>query len=102
MNFKYYSMQKLIAILFFLSPLFISSCINQDPNVDEQGQAELKSLELDHQVNTSEMAFQDLIYVPIYSDIYVDIQNQKSLLAATLSIRNTSSTDSLVISKIDY
>ena len=48
------------------------------------------------------MGYQDVVYVPIYSDIYVDDQNQKVLLAATLSVRNTSFTDSLFISKIDY
>ena len=40
--------------------------------------------------------------MPIYSNLYIDQHTQKCLLAATLSIRNTSYTDSLFISKIDY
>ncbi len=48
------------------------------------------------------MLFKDTIYVPIYSNIYLDEADQKGLLSATLSIRNTSYQDSLFISKIDY
>ncbi len=42
------------------------------------------------------------IYVPIYSDIYNQTRDSRTLLTATLSIRNTSLRDSLFISKIDY
>ena len=48
------------------------------------------------------MVFFDIIYVPIYSDIYVDDQNLNSLLTTTLSIRNTSHIDSLFATKIEY
>lgn len=78
------------------------SCVSPEPNTNKQGEDEIKSLELDHQINKEEMMYQDVIYVPIYSDIYIDEQNQNTLLAATLSIRNTSSNDSLFISKINY
>lgn len=88
----------LLTILFCLT----ISCGNPDPNVNNAGNDELKSLELDHNINKSEMVYKDIVYVPIYSDIYIDVTNQKSLLAATLSIRNTSFKDSLFISKIDY
>ena len=85
-----------------LSPLLLQSCENQNPNLDKSGTDELKSHELDHQLDKSEMNYNDTLYVPIYSNIYVDKQNQKRLLAATLSIRNTSYSDSLFITKIDY
>lgn len=62
----------------------------------------MKSLEMNHKIDKQEMHYQDIIYVPIYSDIYIDEQNPKNLLAATLSIRNTSYDDSLFISKIQY
>lgn len=42
------------------------------------------------------------VYVPIYSDIYNQTRDSRTLLTATLSIRNTSIGDSLFISKIDY
>lgn len=80
----------------------MSSCENPDPNVAPSGEDDLRALEVVHEIDKSGQAFQDIIYVPIYSDIYINQQNQKSLLAATLSIRNTSYTDSLFISKIDY
>lgn len=70
--------------------------------MDDKGVDELKSLELDHEIDKQEMDFQDVYYVPIYSDIYIDDQTPKSLLSATLSIRNTSYRDSLFVSKIDY
>ena len=92
---------KQILFLFTILCLFIA-CENPDPNINKAGDDELKSLELDHNINKSEMVYKDIIYVPIYSDIYIDITNQKSLLAATLSIRNTSFKDSLFVSKIDY
>lgn len=88
---------------FFIMAISFSSCIQSDPNVNEDtGTDELSSLEVDEPISKAEMEFEDVIYVPIYSDIYVDATNQNTLLAATLSIRNTSFTDSIFISKIDY
>ena len=88
-----------ISILFCFS---IIACTQREPNLTRSGQDELKSLEIDRDLSSTEMVFNQAYYVPIYSDIYVDLQNQKTLLAATLSIRNSSSTDSLFISTIDY
>jgi hypothetical protein len=82
--------------------IIILSCQPQDPNIDQSGQDELISHELNHKIDTSLIEYEDIYYVPIYSDIYVNTQNQNSLLAATLSVRNTSFKDSLFISKIDY
>jgi len=42
------------------------------------------------------------VYVPIYSDIYNQTRDTRTLLTATLSIRNTSLKDSLFITTIDY
>ncbi|PKA96699.1 uncharacterized protein DUF3124 [Flavobacteriaceae bacterium MAR_2009_75] len=42
------------------------------------------------------------VYVPIYSDIYNQTRDTRTLLTATLSIRNTSIRDSLFVDKIDY
>lgn len=88
-------------LLFFLF-LIITSCDRPDPNKNIKGQDELKSLEIEGKIDQDKMSFHDIVYVPIYSDIYIDFQNQSSLLAATLSIRNTSFTDSLFLTKIDY
>ncbi|SKB78740.1 DUF3124 domain-containing protein [Maribacter arcticus] len=42
------------------------------------------------------------VYVPIYSDIYNQTRDTRTMLTATLSIRNTSIRDSLFVSTIDY
>jgi len=89
----------LIATFVFFA---LYACESPNPNVDSQGQDELKSLEVVRPVNATGMPYQEDIYVPIYSDIYVESTNPKALLAATLSIRNTSYEDTLYISKIDY
>lgn len=85
-----------------ISITVIVSCITSDPNTNDSGTDELVSLEVADPIQKSETEFSDVIYVPIYSDVYIDSNNQNSLLAATLSIRNTSYTDSLFISAIDY
>lgn len=95
-------MNHLPTILLTLFIALFIACENPDPNIDETGKDELKTLELDHQIDETQIAYHDIIYVPIYSDIYVDTQTPKNLLAATLSIRNTSHADSLFISTIDY
>lgn len=93
--------KKIIFICCYLL-FYLFSCTNPDPNLNKKGEDELKVLEVATNINKEEIEFQEVFYVPIYSDIYADHQNQKILLAATLSIRNTSYDDSLFISKIDY
>lgn len=95
-------MKAYLVLFSMLIAISAFSCKVPDPNARETGEDELKSRELSREIDKSEMEYQDVVYVPIYSDIYIDEQNQKSLLAATLSIRNTSYVDSLFISKIDY
>jgi hypothetical protein len=89
-------------LLFVISLLLFSSCSQSNPNINEQGKDQFKQRKVQESIDESEMSFHDVIYVPIYSDIYLDVTNQNNLLAATLSIRNTSFTDSLYIQKIDY
>ena len=88
-------------ILFLLIVLHIG-CTSQDPNATQSGEDEFKSLELDRALSIKDKKFEDVVYVPIYSDIYIDRINQNSLLSATLSIRNTSLNDSLFVTMIDY
>jgi len=89
-------------LAFISLSIFIVSCGTPDPNKDATGNDELELLEVDPSIVTKNMAYKDMIYVPIYSDIYLDELNQKSLLSATLSIRNTSFKDSIFLSTIDY
>ena len=93
---------KIVFYTIVFSSIVFASCNFPNPNVDAEGHDQLKSLEVNHPIDKKEMEYQDILYVPIYSDIYMDVSNQNTLLAATLSIRNTSYNDSLFISKIDY
>ncbi|MBP9873874.1 MAG: DUF3124 domain-containing protein [Haliscomenobacter sp.] len=46
--------------------------------------------------------FRERIYVPIYSDIYHMSGENRFLLTATLSLRNTSPTDSVFVGRVHY
>ena len=91
-----------ISLIYIIVAAIALSCESPNPNIDDKGKDALASHEVKRDIATSDMAYEDIIYVPIYSDIYVDPSNQSSLLAATLSIRNTSDSDSLFISTIEY
>jgi hypothetical protein len=43
----------------------------------------------------------EVVYVPVYSEIYTDL-NKKTKLAATLSIRNTDMKNEIIVSMADY
>jgi len=89
--------------IIFLLGMFGISCTTESPNTNERGEDILSSHEtVISTISKSQLHYVDTLYVPIYSDIYVNATNTKNLLAATLSLRNTSMTDSLYISMIDY
>jgi hypothetical protein len=102
LNLKHIKMKMKSALKLFCMSVIIYSCGSPNPNLDNKGEDELKALEIERTIGEAEQRFQDIVYVPIYSDIYASQQDQKILLAATLSIRNTSENDSLFISRIDY
>ena len=91
---------KYCSLLLFLIACY--SCRPSSPNQVNTGQDELQALEIDHQIDVKGLELNDLIYVPIYSDLYADLQNQNLLLSATLSIRNTDLVNPLFINKLDY
>lgn len=53
-------------------------------------------------VGTDSLYKKKKVYVPVYSDIYQRTRNDRTLLTSTLSIHNTSETDTLYISRLDY
>lgn len=91
-------MRKTIGFLFLI--FLLQSCIDPNPNVNEQGEdiLEVNKIFLD----SADIAFRDTVYIPIYSDIYSQSIYIKYNLTATLSIRNTSLRDSIYIEDIDY
>lgn len=90
------------SILYFSFFFFIISACNENvPN------KEIEQISNDHQVsNQSDIENSTYktrkVYVPVYSDIYQRTRNERTLLTSTLSIHNTSETDTLYISRIDY
>ncbi len=93
-------LNKLHISLFTIAILSVVYCSTPNPNENSKGQDVLKTHEtIVTQENSDSIHY---VYVPIYSDIYVNKINQKSLLAATLSIRNTSKESSMYVTVIDY
>jgi len=91
-------MKNLFSLLTLI--IFFSCSLKQDPNINTEGEDVLENKEV--YIDTKELSWQDTVYVPIYSDIYSRSKQVRFYLTATLSIRNTSLTDSIYIEDIDY
>jgi hypothetical protein len=90
-------MRKLAYIPVLTLFIILSSCQNGNPlhQKDEAPPAPKA-------YNASfDFPIQKAVYVPIYSDIYSRTRNYKVLLAATLSVRNTSKSDTLYVQNVD-
>ncbi|MEZ4887990.1 MAG: DUF3124 domain-containing protein [Chitinophagales bacterium] len=85
-----------LTILFFLA----QSCVDINPIVDTQEENLINVNHID--TKNIELAYRDTVYIPIYSDIYSKTKDVKFNLTATLSIRNTSLSDTIYIEDIDY
>lgn len=100
MQFNTLTMKR-INILVLIPLFWLTSCIEKNPN------NEAEEILIDRQVENQTFGsisgkVQRKVYVPIYSDIYTRSRDSRTLLTATLSIRNTSETDTLYISRVDY
>ncbi|HUH27380.1 DUF3124 domain-containing protein [Gelidibacter sp.] len=88
---------------FFFSAFFLLIFACEETTPKEQR----KLISTDHELKKSIQKTDSLyktkkVYVPVYSDIYQRTRNERTLLTSTLSIHNTSETDSLYLSRIDY
>lgn len=94
----------MFSLLIFLN-IGLTGCDKSkvDPNIvySEENKSPLEALETED-VISKDIPYQHQFYVPVYSNIYVDEDNPKVMLSATLSIRNTSLNDSFYVTKIDY
>ncbi len=91
-------MFRIILIFVVLSTLI--SCGPPSPNLTESGVSILEVNQV--YAGKLDLNYRDTMYVPIYSDIYTKSTSEKLLLAATLSIRNTSLRDSIFVNDIFY
>lgn len=85
----------------FIPLLAILSCENHVPNSETEITVE------DHALKNLPSKSDSLhnikkVYVPVYSNIYQSSRNDRTSLTSTLSIHNTSETDTLFITRIDY
>ena len=85
-----YSLHSISLYRNYLNSTIVFSENNKDP---------IKELEITSAVDLRQLNYKQTFY---YSDIYIDRYNQKVLLSATSSIRNTTLKKSLYINKIDY
>lgn len=92
---------KYSTVIFAVFFILICAC----ENIDSKEKRE--SISTDHHldkplIKTDSIYKTKKVYVPVYSDIYQRTRNDRTLLTSTLSIHNTSETDTLYISRIDY
>ncbi|MEM6963229.1 MAG: DUF3124 domain-containing protein [Bacteroidota bacterium] len=92
------SLRSVVGLL--LSLIFLAACQPSNQNINEEGKDKLEIHEVVNEPVQTD--FRDTIYVPIYSSIYSQTKDESFLLTATLSIRNTSMSDSMYIQAIDY
>ena len=91
---------KYVVGLFSTFFLFVACNLKSNPNLTEDGEDILENHEI--YVSNVTLSYLDTVYVPIYSDIYSKTKDERFNLTATLSIRNTSLTDSMYLKVIDY
>lgn len=53
-------------------------------------------------IDFKSLPYREIVYVPVYSDIYYRGGNSKILMTSTLSVRNTSHSDSMYLKYVDY
>lgn len=80
--------------------LILQSCENPNQDLKKEG---VNILEVNQMYNKSiDLLYRDTIYIPIYSEIYVQNEVRKLRLSNTISIRNTSLKDTIYIEDINH
>ncbi|MDW3195433.1 MAG: DUF3124 domain-containing protein [Cytophagales bacterium] len=88
--------------ILLIMTVILFGCLDKDPNRDTYSEQVLEENEITQDLKPSDYVRTDSVYVPIYSNIYSRSKEMSFLLTATLSIRNTSFSDTLYINSIDY
>ncbi len=94
-------MKKIVLILNIVLSIILLSCVNNDPNKKQNMDIQDDNIIQSNNITFNYPIFEE-VYVPIYSDIYNHKRDYQVALTATLSIRNTSSSDTLFVQKVDY
>lgn len=85
----------------FMAILLAGSCEEVNPNQNTYSAEVSSDPEMDA-TGARGYDVTDTVYVPVYSDIYSQGKHLRFLLTSTLSIRNPSYTDTIVVNKIEY
>lgn len=92
---------KYFYLLLFILISIVIGCENKVPNEETKITVKNHAVERISTTDNNEYQFKK-VYVPVYSNIYQSTRNDRTSLTSTLSIHNTSETDTLFISRIDY
>ena len=91
-------MKKITA--YFALVVFLYSCTTKDPNLKKESENILDVNQL--RKGSVELSYRDTIYIPMYTEIYMEHDTWKLGLTPTISVRNTSLKDTVYIEEIDH
>ena len=91
-------MKKITAYLGLI--LLLHSCTDPNPNLEREGEDMLDVNQLEK--GSIALSYRDTIYIPIYTQIFMEHDSWKLGLTPTISIRNTSLKDTIYIEEIDH
>jgi hypothetical protein len=98
MNYKLQRMKKITT--YFALVVFLYSCTGTDPNLKKELENNLDVNQL--RKGSVELSYRDTIYIPTYTEIYMEHDTWKLQLTPTISVRNTSLKDTVYIEEIDH
>lgn len=88
---------------FILLFILLLGCQSKQSNQDKTSYQSDQYLEISQDILTEMMLVNgEVVYVPVYSEIFHTDVKRKVKLSATLSIRNTSIDNDIVVSTVDY
>jgi hypothetical protein len=83
---------------YFALVVFLYSCTGTDPNLKKEHENNLDVNQL--RKGSVELPYRDTIYIPTYTEIYMEHDTWKLQLTPTISVRNTSLKDTVYIEEI--
>jgi len=96
-------MKSKIFLLFISVLTLLFACDSGKREAARREIQEEQYLKISHDILTDMILVKgEVVYVPVYSEIFHTDMKRKVKLSATLSIRNTSMDSEIVVSKVDY
>jgi len=94
---------KKIVLFHFVLLIGLTACNPAGKKQDQSKKSASEYLEINKEMFNNLMLVKgEIVYVPVYSDIYGTDLNKKIKLSATLSIRNTDMQNEIIVSVVDY